>query len=144
MESENSRRKKAYVLQHEQIHFALTEITARKLTEEAQEVAESLLIIQSTREAAYNDISTRVKNMVKTAMDENIRENTAFDQDTSLFFDPEKQRRWLQSVEEQLEKTAPKKQKAPEASRNEKHNSRKEPGKRKDHTQAKGGSCTMP
>ena len=101
--------KKAYALQHEQIHFALTEIAARRLTQEAREVASSLLVIQSTLKGARDEISVTIRAMVQAAMDESLREHTAFDEDTSLFFDPKKQRLWLETVEEQLRKTAPEK-----------------------------------
>ena len=100
------KKKKAYALQHEQIHFALTEIAARRLTQEAREVASSLLVIQSTQKDARDEILDKIKAMVQAAMDESLREHTAFDEDTSLFFDPKKQRWWIERVEEQLRKTA--------------------------------------
>lgn len=101
--------KKVYALQHEQIHFALTEIAARRLTLEAREVASSLLVIQTTQKGARDEISLKIGALVQAAMDESMREHTAFDEDTSLYFDPKKQRRWLERVEEQLRKTAPEK-----------------------------------
>ena len=104
-----SEEKKVYALQHEQIHFALTEIAARRLTQEAREVASSLLVIQSTLKGARDEISVKIRAMVQAAMDESLKEHTAFDEDTSLFFDPKKQRWWLERVEEQLRKTAPEK-----------------------------------
>jgi hypothetical protein len=47
--------------------------------------------------------------MIRSASEDSLKEHTAFDQDTSLHFDPEKQRQWLDLVEEQLLRTAPNK-----------------------------------
>ncbi len=97
----------AYVLEHEQIHFALMELAARRLTQEAKEVAKTLLVIQKKYEDARNDISVKVGKLARAAMDEALKVHTKFDQDTSLFFDPKKQRRWRHKVEMQLQKTVP-------------------------------------
>ena len=102
-----SEKKKEYALQHEQIHFALTEIAARRLTQKTQEVAEVLLVIQPTQKGAKDELRSNIRAMVRTAMEKSLEEHTAFDEDTSLFFDPKKQRWWLKRVEEQLRKTIP-------------------------------------
>jgi hypothetical protein len=96
-----------YVLEHEQIHFALMELAARKLTREAREVAKTFLVIHEKYEEARGGISTKVRKLARTAMDEALEEHTEFDRDTSLFFDPKKQRQWMQKVEKQLGITAP-------------------------------------
>ena len=99
------KKKKAYTLKHEQIHFALTEIAARRLTQKAREVADVLLVIQPTRQGAQDELRSKIRAMVQTAMDKNLEEHTAFDEDTSLSYDPKKQRWWLKKVQEQLRKT---------------------------------------
>ena len=99
----------AYVLQHEQIHFALMELAARKLTREAKAVTKEFVAIQTTYKDAQSEVSATIEDMIRSASKDSLEEHTAFDQDTSLYFDPEKQRRWLELVEGQLLKTAPKK-----------------------------------
>lgn len=99
----------AYVLQHEQIHFALMELAARKLTREAKAVTKEFVAIQTTYKDAQSEVSATIEDMIRSASENSLEEHTAFDQDTSLYFDPEKQRRWLELVEGQLLKTAPKK-----------------------------------
>ena len=96
------KKKKAYTLQHEQIHFALTEIAARRLTQKARKLADVLLVIQPTQQGARDELRSKIRALVQTAMDKNLEEHTAFDEDASLFFDPKKQRWWLKRVEEQL------------------------------------------
>jgi len=97
-----------YVLQHEQIHFALMELAARKLTQEAREEAKKFIAIQSTFKGAQEEIAAKIKEMIRSANEAILEEQTAFDEETSLYFDPESQQQWLERVEEQLFKTTPK------------------------------------
>ena len=96
-----------YVLQHEQIHFALMELAARKLNRESKDEIKKFIAIQSTHQAARDEIAARIKDMVRKANDEVLVEHTAFDEETSLYFDPEVQQRWFDRIEEQLRSTAP-------------------------------------
>jgi len=98
----------AYVLEHEQIHFALMELAARKLTHEAREVTKSFVAIQTTYKDAQSKILAKIEDMIRSASENSLKKHTAFDQDTSLHMNPEKQRWWLELVEGQLQKTAPK------------------------------------
>ena len=97
-----------YVLQHEQIHFALMEIAARKLTREAKEETKNYMAIQSTYIDAQDEILAKIRDLVRSANEAVLKEHTAFDEDTSLYFDPESQRRWLERVEDELLKSTPK------------------------------------
>lgn len=97
-----SGKKLEYVLKHEQIHFALMEIAARKLTWKARKEAKKFIAIQSTYEETQDEISAKIRNMLRTAEQAVLKEHTSFDEDTSLYFDPEGQRRWLDWVEDEL------------------------------------------
>ena len=97
-----------YVIEHEQIHFALMEIAARNLTREVRKETENFIAIQSTYKDTQEEISAKIQEMVRTANQALLKEHTSFDEETSLYFDPEGQRRWLDRVEDQLLKTAPK------------------------------------
>ena len=94
-----------YVLQHEQIHFALMEIAARDLTREAKGEAKNFLAIQSTYKATQSEVAATVKNLVRSTSEAVLKDHTAFDEETSLFYDPEIQQQWLERVEEQLLET---------------------------------------
>jgi len=92
----------AYVLEHEQIHFALVELTARRLTREGRSKARTFMAIQPTAAAAQKEIKTTIKQWIRSAMEKSLADHTAFDEDTSLFYSPRWQQWWLEKVESQL------------------------------------------
>jgi len=94
-----------YVLQHEQIHFALMELAARKLTRKAKLETENFIAIQSTYEATQGEISAKIKALVRSTSEAVLKDHTVFDEETSLYFDPEIQQQWLERVEEQFLET---------------------------------------
>jgi hypothetical protein len=95
-------RNHAYVLQHEQIHFALVELTARQLTVNARLAARTFMAIQSTFEAAKAEVAATINGWIRSAMEESMATHTAFDKDTSLFHSPRWQQWWQEKVERQL------------------------------------------
>jgi hypothetical protein len=96
---------KGYVLQHEQIHFALTELAARKLTSDARKWASNLLVIKQTPQEVHSEIVQQIKGMINSAMKANQKRHLKFDEDTSLFYNPAWQAWWLKTVEEELKQT---------------------------------------
>jgi hypothetical protein len=96
-----------YVLQHEQIHFALTELAARRLTTEAQKWAANLLVIRETPQEVYSEVFQQIKGMISSAMEANQKRHEEFDKDTSLYYAPSWQAWWLEKVEEELKRTEP-------------------------------------
>jgi hypothetical protein len=95
-------KRKAYVLQHEQIHFALSELAARKLTRDAREELKDYLAINESYQAVQEELSTKLQDLTRAAMEASFEEHTDFDEETSLYFDPRAQRWWLDEVEERL------------------------------------------
>jgi len=94
-----------YVLQHEQIHFALTEIAARKLTSDARKWSSNLSVIKQTPQEVYSEILQQVKVRINSAMEANQKRHLKFDNDTSLFYNPSWQAWWLEVVEKELKQT---------------------------------------
>ena len=94
--------RKAYVLQHEQIHFALAELAARQLTREAREEMRDYLAINNSYREVQEELKTKLKEMAHAAMASSFEEHTDFDEDTSLYHDPRAQRWWLEEVEARL------------------------------------------
>jgi hypothetical protein len=94
-----------YVLQHEQIHFALTELASRKLTSDARKWASNLFVIKQTPQEVYSEIVQQIKEMMNSAMMANQKRHQEFDEDTSLFYSPSWQAWWLGMVEEELKQT---------------------------------------
>lgn len=97
--------KTSYVLQHEQIHFALIELAARKLTRDAQKWASNLVVVKETPQEVYAEIFQQIKEMINSAMEVNKKRHLEFDKDTSLFYAPSWQAWWLEKVEEELKQT---------------------------------------
>lgn len=94
-----------YVLQHEQIHFALAELAARRQNVRAQRMVAELEVTASTAEEAQREIQDEVSSVVEEAMEELLEQNHAFDVDTSLEHNPEKQNEWFQRVMAELAAT---------------------------------------
>ncbi len=94
--------REGYVLQHEQIHFALTEIFARKLTLEANNEVKGYLAIGRTVAESQEEIKKKLQTMAREAMKVSVEGHTDFDEDTSMFYDPRAQRRWLERVDVRL------------------------------------------
>jgi hypothetical protein len=100
-------KKHSYTLQHEQIHFAIVELTARRLTAEVQPEAQSFLSIQPTRNAVQKEIVTQVNNWIQSAMTESLAMHTDFDEDTSMYPSPRWQKWWQEKIEKQLAERPP-------------------------------------
>lgn len=101
------RRKDKYILQHEQIHFALMEVTARRLSEKAMDESASLIAIDSSYEAARAGLLTIIETWIKDAQVAALEEHTAFDEETSQFHSPKDQQRWYDEVVKMLKKHPP-------------------------------------
>jgi hypothetical protein len=96
---------RGYVLQHEQIHFALTEIAARQLTRDTQKWAAEVMVIQPTPQAVRAELFRQVKEKINAAMEANLKRHGEFDEDTSMSFNPRWQQWWFDTVEKELEQT---------------------------------------
>ena len=91
-----------YVLEHEQIHFALTELHARKLSARVQG-----LELEAEAGAGQAAIQSALEETMQRAGDELVDENTRFDRDTSGRYEPANQARWRADVEARLAASAP-------------------------------------
>ena len=106
-----------YVLQHEQIHFALTEVAARRLTEEAREWASKVLVVKPTPHEVRSELARQIQLKVDTAMEECLKRHLAFDEDTSMFYNPQRQQWWHWTVEDELKTTSPSIHRQPDSQR---------------------------
>jgi hypothetical protein len=98
-----ARRDPTYILEHEQIHFALTEIQARRLTEQLRALE---VVVRDPRRASAR-IQREYDRLARESSEALVRESTRFDEETSFRFAPDAQRRWLRYVEQELAATAP-------------------------------------
>jgi hypothetical protein len=97
--------RRGYVLQHEQIHFALMEIAARQLTIDTQKWSSEVLVIEKTPQEVRVELVRQIKDRINAAMEANLKRQAEFDEDTSLFFNPKWQQWWSKKVEEELKET---------------------------------------
>ncbi len=93
---------RGYVLQHEQIHFALTELAARKLTRDSQKWASGLMVVKETPQQVYDEIVQQIKAKINSALAVNNKRHLDFDKDTSLSYNPSWQAWWFEMVEKEL------------------------------------------
>ncbi len=97
--------RRGYVLQHEQIHFALTEIAARQLTSETQKWAADVLVVKPTLQEVRAELARQIRDRINAAMEANLKRQAEFDRDTSLFYSPKWQQWWSERVDEELKQT---------------------------------------
>jgi hypothetical protein len=98
---------RAYVLQHEQIHFALTELVARQLTSDSPKWASDVLVIKPTPQEARAELAQQIKDRINAAMEAGLKRQAEFDEDTSLFFNRRRQQWWARTVEDELKQSDP-------------------------------------
>jgi hypothetical protein len=94
--------KTAYVLEHEQIHFALAELAARRLTRQADKALSDFVALGNNHQEAQQEIAEKLQDMAYRVMESGLEEHTDFDENTSLFHDPEEQQSWKEQVERRL------------------------------------------
>jgi hypothetical protein len=93
---------KEYILQHEQIHFALAEVAARKLDVKAEKVVAELRPKGKTQAEVEKVLVGTVEEMMKEGIEDLLERNRRFDQDTSNTYAPEQQQRWYDEVMAEL------------------------------------------
>jgi len=90
----------SYVLQHEQIHFALMEIAARKLSDKAEAI--DIEVFEASFDEAKQSLKEKIEILIAETLQAVIKEHIAFDENTSQFHDPEKQQWWYDQVTTKL------------------------------------------
>ena len=87
-----------YVLEHEQIHFALSEIYAMRINREIADLHLRVAWWNDAPEAA----EARANQLLMRATDDLLEESRLFDKETSHKTRPETQSRWMQQVDARL------------------------------------------
>lgn len=95
----------AYVLEHEQIHFALYELGARDLNASVASIARAMQSEGSTQKEAQERAQKALNRALADATERLIARNRDFDRDTSLGYRPDRQRAWLRRVTAELAET---------------------------------------
>jgi len=92
----------AYVLQHEQTHFAIAEAEAQKLNAQAAELTASMQASGDSQEAVRDAIQKKLDDVIRGALDDLMDRNGKFDEDTSARYDPKRQGDWFRRVSAEL------------------------------------------
>lgn len=87
-----------YILQHEQIHFAIAEVAARDLTKRVRQLSATGDSPEQTAAA----LQRAIDDVFRDGMHEMTERNIDFDRDTSGRHDPELQQRWYDQVTAEL------------------------------------------
>ncbi len=95
----------AYVLEHEQIHFALYELGARKLNAAAGQLKRDMMVSGSSQQEVEARAQRALNDALVRATEELLERNRDFDEDTSLGYRPDRQRAWLKRVQAELAET---------------------------------------
>jgi len=96
----------AYVLEHEQIHFAIFEIEARKLNARASEIARDMESEGSSPDELKEHELEVHTEVLKDALESIMERSHDFDEDTSLGYKPARQKIWRERVTQELAESA--------------------------------------
>jgi hypothetical protein len=97
---------RTYVLQHEQIHFAIYEVHARDYSARADAIAAQTAAVADTAEAAITACQAKLDAWLAGELKRIDRRHTRFDEDTSYGYDTRRQQAWHELLQRQLEQTA--------------------------------------
>lgn len=97
-------KKKQYVLQHEQIHFGLMEVLARQMTKKAKQNSDDIVIFGSSVKEVRDGLVKKIEEKIESNYQRIVAQHTAFDKDTSMFFDPDSQQKWYDKMVTELER----------------------------------------
>jgi hypothetical protein len=92
----------AYILEHEQIHFALFELEARRLNAALPELSARLEATAATPEAAAEALQRQFQDQIQQRLSAILARSREFDEDTSMGHEPEEQKRWWRRVQSEL------------------------------------------
>jgi hypothetical protein len=105
--TEQTRLPPEYVLEHEQIHFALFELEARRLDARAAELTRAATVTAPSSEQALLRARQALEDVLARGLEATLRRNREFDEDTSMGFRPERQELWLERMRAELAATDP-------------------------------------
>ena len=92
----------AYVLQHEQIHFAIAALEAQRLNASSAKLTASMHADGDSAEEVRDRIQAKLDGVIQEALDRLIEQNGKFDEDTSARYAPKKQEEWWRRVSGEL------------------------------------------
>ncbi|MGD8330107.1 MAG: hypothetical protein PVJ49_11785 [Acidobacteriota bacterium] len=95
-----------YILQHEQIHFALFEIAARRLNSRVAELTRQMRVVTNSQQRAIEELNRRIDAEMQRALDEVLARSNELDNDTSRTYRQDRQNWWWDTVNRELDRLA--------------------------------------
>jgi len=95
-----------YILQHEQIHFALFEIAARRLNARAEQRTREMRTVSTSQQGAVEVISQQIDYEMQRILDEVLARSNDFDRETSRRYRQDRQNWWWETVSMELDRLA--------------------------------------
>ena len=95
-----------YVLEHEQIHFALFEAAARRLNRDVPRMLASAALEADSPDSVVALARRHIQDALRRSITETSQLNLEFDRATSGGFSPARQEGWRRRVEKDLEELA--------------------------------------
>lgn len=96
------KKRQVYVLQHEQIHFALMELAARKLTQRVKEDPFIASVYGSSALEVRSELQKVIERLLEDSQRLTLKSHTEFDEDTSMRYSPAVQQEWHDEVMAEL------------------------------------------
>jgi hypothetical protein len=94
-----------YTLQHEQIHFAIRELAARRMNEAAEDLVTSLHVTGDSEQEVVAQLKARIAELFDEHSAAAVERNRSFDEDTSWGRNDERQEQWSREIERELKET---------------------------------------
>lgn len=95
--------KESYILQHEQVHFALSELTAHRLTEYMHEQMQGYVVKGETYDDVETQLNAHFQKLAAAEIESELKYHNQFDKETSIVVDRHAQEAWLKRVQLQLQ-----------------------------------------
>jgi len=95
-----------YILEHEQIHFALFEIAARRLNRRAEELTRQMQTVSNSQQRALEEIHRQIDFEMQRVIGEVLARSNDFDRETSRTYRQDRQNWWWQTVIRELDRLA--------------------------------------
>lgn len=98
------KKRQPYVLQHEQIHFALMELAARKLTRTVNGDSRVASVYGGSAAEIRSELQEVIGQLIEESQRLALKSHTQFDEDTSMQYNPGVQQAWHDKVMAELER----------------------------------------
>lgn len=95
-----------YILEHEQIHFALFELEARRLNANIDEIKGRIAVTVRKLEDAQALAQRELEQYIQQRMGAILARSRQFDEETSLGYEPVQQKKWWNLVNRELAATS--------------------------------------